>query len=206
MKSEINRKYLAMPGSRLFAGATIAVALMVCSLTYAAADSDRQPPAPLTTHAAAALPWHSVWFVGSSFHPISSEFTNYEYASGGCIYMQSGQENRFVHKVNLPPGAIVRYMRLYAFDNSATDLVKASLWAVDESRQYGFHFHVESSNGGYVNNLSSAENYAVDYASKSLTVLADLGEQNDSSLQFCGVRIAYQLPSDDIIFQDGFEL
>jgi len=36
-------------------------------------------------------------------------------------------------------------------------------------------------------------------------VTANLGAQNDNTLRFCGVRIAYEPPIIDLIFKDGFD-
>ena len=141
----------------------------------------------------------------STFHPFDNS-TTYSYHVGGCISKTAGSDSRFAHRVVLPNGAIVRYLRLYYYDSS-TSKVTAFFTTYDAAGNFVEHTNVESTNaaGGYSSVLSPAISYDVDRYAAAINVVANLGTENSSTLQFCGVRIAYEAPIIDLIFANGFE-
>ncbi|MEZ5463218.1 hypothetical protein [Dokdonella sp.] len=146
-----------------------------------------------------------LWIAGSTFHPLDNA-TTYSYPGNGCISKTGGTDNRFAHKVVLPEGTLVRYLRLYYFDDS-TGTVTAYFTSYDGAGNFVEHASVGSSNGagGYGTSLSPLFSYEVDPFGAAINVVANLGDQNTSTLRFCGVRIAYDAPITDRIFADDFD-
>lgn len=143
---------------------------------------------------------------GSTFHPLDNA-TTYDYPGAGCIAKTGGVDARFAHKVILPEGAGVRYLRLYYYDTSSSDVV-AFFTTYDGAGNFSERGSVSSIGGlsGYNSVVSSDINYTVDPFSSAINVVANLGTQDNSTLRFCGVRIAYDRPISDRIFANGFEL
>lgn len=152
---------------------------------------------------AAAFEYLSI--AGSAFHPFDSS-TSYTYPGNGCISKTGGPDARFTHKVVLPQGVVVRYLRLYYFDTSASS-VTAFFTTYDGTGAFVDRSAVSSVNaaGGYASALSSPMSYEADHFSEAISIVANLGTQNDDTLRFCGVRIAYDAPITDRIFANGFE-
>ena len=142
---------------------------------------------------------------GATFHPLDSS-TTYSYPGSGCISKTAGADPRFTHRVVLPDGVVVRYLRLYYYDD-ATSTVTAFFTTYDAAGNYVEHTNVDSTNaaGGYSTELSPLFSYEVDRPASAINVVANLGSENSSTLQFCGVRIAYEPPIIDLIFANGFE-
>ncbi|MGB4857868.1 MAG: hypothetical protein WBP11_00925 [Dokdonella sp.] len=145
---------------------------------------------------------------GSTFHPRDSNTTTtYSYPGGGCIAKTGGSDSLFVHhKAILPGGAVVRYVRLYYY-NTSTSNVEAFFATYDGAGNYSHRTSVSSAGGAssYDSSLSPDMNYSVDPFTSAINVVVNLGDQNDETLQFCGVRIAYEAPILDRIFVSGFE-
>lgn len=119
--------------------------------------------------------------------------SHYTYSGVGCIAKTGGEESRFVHKLVLPDGAVARYLRLYYYDDSSSDVV-AFFTTYDGKGNFNDHVNVSSAIGasGYGSVLSAEINHTVDSSAGPIVVLVDLGNQNDETLRFCGVRIAYE--------------
>lgn len=143
---------------------------------------------------------------GAAFHPLDSS-TTYSYEGGGCISKLAGDDPRFAHRVVLPNGVVVSYLRLYYYDDS-TSAVIAFFTTYDGVGNYVEQTSVGSTNavGGYSTELSPLFSYGVDRYVSAINVVANLGTENSSTLRFCGVRIAYGPPITDRIFANGFEL
>ena len=152
--------------------------------------------------------------------------SEYTYSGAGCIAKTGGDEKRFVHKLVLPDGVVARYLRLYYYDNSSSDVV-AFFTTYDGKGNFNEHVSVSSATGAsdYGSVLSPEINYTVDSFAEPIVLLVNLGNQNDEALRFCGVRIAYErtpvsnfeyvniagstfhplAQQDPKIFSDGFE-
>ncbi len=142
---------------------------------------------------------------GSTFHPLDNS-TTYSYPGDGCIAKTGGSDARFVHKGILPAGAVARYVRLYYYDTSTSNVV-AFFTTYDGAGNYNERTSVSSVGGasGYDSTLSPVMNYTVAPSIAAINVVVNLGDQDDETLQFCGVRIAYEAPILDRIFISGFE-
>ncbi len=190
----------------------VMIGLLTLSATMpiAAAPGDqavppRSPASPQPDQpAASALEY--LWIAGSSFHPLDSS-TTYSYPGSGCIAKTGGSNSAFAHRVVLPQGAVVNYLRLYYYDTS-TSTVTAFFTTYDGAGNFNERSNVASVNqaAGYGSALSPLMNFTVDQFSSAINVAVNLGAQNDSTLRFCGVRIAYEPPITDRIFANGFEL
>lgn len=163
-------------------------------------------PAPGQVEQPAGTTFAYLRIAGSTFLPFDST-TTYSYPGSGCISKTGGIDNRFAHKVVLPDGAVVRYLRLYFYDDSA-DQVTAFFTTYDGEGNFVEQTSVASANavGGFDSTLSPLVDYEVIRSASSINVVANLGAQNDNTLRFCGVRIAYDAPIIDRIFADDFDL
>jgi len=192
------------PMPMIAAGALLLAAALPMAAT--AGDQPVHPRAPDTARAdqPSGLVFDYLFITGAAFHPLEST-TAYAYAGGGCIYTTGGT-GLFAHKVVLPQGAIVRYLRLYYYDTS-TASVTAFFTTYDGAGGFNELTNVSSTNiaGGFGTTLSPEISHTVDHLSAPINVTANLGAQNDNTLRFCGVRIAYEPPIIDLIFKDGFD-
>lgn len=124
----------------------------------------------------------------------------------GCVRLTAGGRKRLQHKVLLPDGALVKYLRIYYYDTSTKDLT-AWLTDYDGAGQYVDRTRVTSGGADGFNSALSAEmNYVVDHYTQALAIVIDPNTVFDGTLQFCGARIAYYDPVDlDAIFRNGFD-
>lgn len=143
--------------------------------------------------------YHNV--AGSSFYPRSGG-TTVQYGGAGCISRQAGTE-WFVSPLQLPQGATIKYVRVFYYDTSGSDL-RVALTRYDGAGGYQDEalFSNTGANGGYGQTLSPELTVLVDNLSYATQLLADFGESSPT-LKLCGMRLAYTLP--DPIFRDGFE-
>lgn len=198
------------PHKKMLAGRLVClVTACATTLAFAAPGDNLAPPHAHESNLVdqpAGTAFSYLFIAGSAFHPLESA-TPYSYPGSGCIAKTGGTSNLFAHKVILPQGAVVRYLRLYYYDISS-DSVTAFFTTYDGAGNYNQHTSVASADagGGYGTNLSASLNHEVNRYTAAINVVANLGGQNDSTLRFCGVRIAYDAPVTDRIFANGFEL
>ena len=162
-------------------------------------------PAPAQIDQPAGALYGYLWIAGAAFHPFDNS-TTYSYSSGGCISKTAGSDSRFTHKVLLPEGSVVRFLRLYYYDDS-TSSVTAFFTTYDGAGNFAELTSVGSTNavGGFGTVLSPLFSYEVNRYTSAISVVANLGNQNNTDLRFCGVRIAYDLPITDRIYANGFD-
>ena len=181
--------------------------LFAASATLGAVAAPSSPVAPQPDQAAGTA-YSYLWIIGSTFHPVETA-TTYSYPGGGCISKTGGSSPLFTHKAVLPEGAVVRYLRLYFYDNS-TSSIWAAVTTYDGLGNYSYNgstiYSTDDFPGSYASILSPLLSYPVNQYASAISVTANLGEQNDSNLRFCGVRIAYDEPISDRIFANGFDL
>lgn len=197
---------LGKPGA--IRGKVLSCVMLGLSAVSTAFPAIAAPPTPApdeTDHVAGAT-FGYLWITGAAFHPLDNA-TTYSYPGGGCISKTGGAGNLFAHKVVLPEGTIVRFLRLYFYDTS-TSTVTAFFTTYDGAGNFNERTNVGSSNaaGGFGTTLSPQISYEVDRFAAAINVVANLGLQNDTTLRFCGVRIAYDAPITDRIFANGFDL
>ncbi len=142
---------------------------------------------------------------GSTFHPVSTP-GNFVYTSAGCI--RPTVASRIVHhKLLLPDGAVVKYVRLYFRNTSTPDAPTAFFATYDMLGGYSQVPWVSGSNtGGYSSVVSDEMNHLVDAFAEPINISVNLGLATDGSVEFCGVRVAYFAPQPPWTgFADGFE-
>ena len=184
------------------AGVLICLASACASLpVIAAADS---PEANSVDQSAGSV-FEYLNIAGSSFHPHDNS-TTYTYTGTGCIAKTGGSGNLFAHKAVLPQGAVVKFLRLYYYNTSSNNIL-AFFTTYDGAGNYNERTTVSSTTvpTGFGTELSPEIDFTVNRYASAINIVANLGSQNDSSLQFCGVRIAYHAPITDRIFANGFD-
>ncbi|HET9032251.1 MAG TPA: hypothetical protein VFN25_05025 [Dokdonella sp.] len=144
---------------------------------------------------------------GDTFHSLDSR-TVYKWTDPGCYYVTSAVGiPRFAHKVELPHGAVVRFMRLYFYDDSISTL-RAFFTIYDAQGNSSALVNVGSeTTGGFSSTLAPEFHYEVDNQNTAIDVVVNLNPGADTALalRFCGVRIAYDAPIADRIFANGFD-
>lgn len=152
----------------------------------------------------AGTPYRYLNIAGAAFHPVSSSMA-YSYAGVGCINRIGSDTSLFTHKVVLPQGSVVKYLRLYYDDTSGGDIA-AFFTTYDMLGNYDEHTMVSSAgSAGYGSMLSAEITHVVDHFTAPAVVTVNMNAPTDASLQFCGVRIAYYDVGDDTIFRNGFD-
>jgi hypothetical protein len=154
----------------------------------------------LTDAADSPLAWFSYYYVlGAEMKPRTST-TTFAYDFNGCIHLTAG-DNRLLFPLLLPEGSIVKFLRIYYDDTNAGVDLTAWLTRYDAGLSSTDLVSVASSgSAGYGTELSIE--LSVIFSSSLNYTLIVAPNVNDSTVQICGVRVAYYAP---IIFRDGFE-
>lgn len=138
--------------------------------------------------------------VGSSFVPRDSG-TTATYRSAGCISRATGT-NWFVYPLQLPEGSRIKYIRVYYNDSSAAANLMAALTRYDGAGtnvdEVIFTTDASSGFGSYLSPETSVVVNNSEYATQLLVSF----QESSSTLQFCGMRVAY---FSDRIFDNGFD-
>ena len=197
----LQRLPLLCLASALLLAAPCAMAQPGAPASVPAADA---PDAPSGTEGT-ALTFSYQWLAGSTFHPVSTP-GSYSYASAGCIYPSATGAPLFHHKLLLPEGSLVKYVRMYYRNGSASNAPTAFFTTYDMTGGFNQRMTVSGpSTSGYGQILSGEMNYTVDHSVEPINIAVNLGSVIDGSVQFCGVRVAYYAPLLPEIFMDGFE-
>lgn len=148
-------------------------------------------------------PYRYLQIAGAAFHPASNN-VSFAYSGYGCINRTGASTGLFTHKVVLPQGSVVKYLRLFYNDTSASDIA-AFFTSYDQVGGYLEYTSTASAgNAGYGSSLGPEITEVVDHFVRPFVVTVNMDASVDSTLQFCGVRIAYIDIADDTIFKNGF--
>lgn len=162
------------------------------------------PDAPSGTEGT-ALTFSYQWLAGSTFHPVSTP-GSYTYGGAGCIYPSATGAPLFHHKLLLPEGSLVKYVRMYYRNGSASNAPTAFFTTYDMTGGFNERMTVSGpTTSGYGFIVSGELSYVVDPFAEPINIAVNLGSVTDGSVQFCGVRVAYYAPLPPEIFMDGFE-
>jgi hypothetical protein len=208
---------LAVRGGSVVPGILAAAAMALSAPLSAIAGTEHAASASHTVAQAAAAmdaspagvagsvtPYRYLHIAGAAFHPASNNVA-FDYAGAGCINRTGVATALFTHKVVLPQGSVVKFLRLYYNDTSASD-ISAYFTSYDQLGSFVEYTSTASAGDtGYGSSLSSEITKAVDHYVQPLVVTVNMDASVDSSLQFCGVRIAYIDIADDTIFKNGFD-
>src|SRR5690606_22155001 len=82
--------------------------------TAATASAQDAGPDAARAKGIAPQPFRYLWLPASSFVPLTNP-ANYSYSGSGCINKAGPGEARFAHKLLLPHGRVIKFIRLYAY-------------------------------------------------------------------------------------------
>ncbi len=145
--------------------------------------------------------WSNFYYrhvAGSTLRPRTSATGWSDGGSGGCVYASSGSASEvFNIHLDLPYGSRVDYLRLYYYDTSSSSSI-AWITRYDSAGGFSDRTSVFSSgSGGYGTALSGYLGEVFDYVHYSY-VLNWRPNQLGSSMQLCGLRVAYRLPTKEV--------
>jgi hypothetical protein len=136
--------------------------------------------------------FYYTFVAGSSLRPRDSS-SAWRYQGVGCVYINNGNQLMTID-LNIPSGARIDYLRLYYRDTSASNSV-AWITTYDGAGAVTDLTNVPSAgNSGYGTTLSPLVSHVVNNASRSYS-LNWRADQTGSSMQLCGLRVAYRLPT-----------
>ena len=132
--------------------------------------------------------------LGTDFRPRAST-TTYGYDFNGCVNQTGGSDNRFFARLDVPNGAVLKYVRFYFNDTSASDM---TLWLSKFTPgQSSTDITSVNSSGsaGYGSTLSAEITEIVDTTTYSYELVV-YPPVLTTAHQFCGARVTYYWPSD----------
>lgn len=136
--------------------------------------------------------FYYTFVAGSALRPRDSS-SGWRYPGVGCVYINNGNELMTLD-LNIPTGARIDYLRLYYRDTSASN---STAWITNYDGAGAFTDLTSVSsagNSGYGTTLSPLVSHVVNNASRSYS-LNWQANQTGASMQLCGLRVAYRLPS-----------
>ena len=142
--------------------------------------------------------WSPIYYyyraAGSVLKPRDSSVNWANDGSGGCLYLSSGNTNTIFNiHLDVPHGSRIEYLRIYYYDTSAAN---STAWVTRYNDAGGLTdiTNVSSaSNTGYGTQLGAYLEHVVDTVNYSY-VLNWRPYQLGSTMQLCGLRVAYRLP------------
>ncbi|HOD06377.1 MAG TPA: hypothetical protein PKH92_15125 [Anaerolineaceae bacterium] len=138
-------------------------------------------------------PYYYLFVPGTALRPRESGAPWADDGSGGCIYSTTSAGVVFNVDVQLPEGAGIDYLRIFYNDTSASDSIA---WVTSYNGAGGYDDLVNvSSTGssGFGTSLSDFTRVIVHNANVPL-VLNWRPNVAGSTMQLCGLRIAYHMP------------
>lgn len=153
---------------------------------------------PLAIANDAGVNWSASYYYyranGSVLKPRDSSVNWANDSSGGCLYLSSGSTNTIFNiHLDVPHGSRIEYLRIYYYDTSA---VNSTAWVTRYNDAGGLTdiTNVSSaSNTGYGTQLGAYLEHVVNTVDYSY-VLNWRPYQLGSTMQLCGLRVAYRLP------------
>jgi hypothetical protein len=143
------------------------------------------------------LPYfYYIFTAGSSLH--SADYTmRQDYQPGACVSAVDTGNQFFTLNLNLPDGARIDYLRLYYYDTDA-GTGTANIRKYDGAGGYIQIATVGSAGStGYGTTLSAYVGHVVNNSNGGY-VLNWLPSVASTSMQLCGLRVAYRLPAKQI--------
>lgn len=134
---------------------------------------------------------------GAALKPRASNTEWSTDSSGGCLYVSGGSASTVYNiHLDIPDGARIDYLRIYYYDTSASDS-QAWVTRYDDSGALEDIAYVSSSGtSGHSTQLSAFASHVVDNVNYSY-VLNWRPLVVGSSMQLCGLRVAYRVPMTD---------
>ncbi len=154
------------------------------------APDARVPAAPAACGVSAVncLYYH----ISSSLFQGRDSTSTYAYDGSGCFHHTSASVNGFMAPVLLTHGSIIKYIRVYYIDTSASDMTMRLRYFDDGTSSVDLTTVSTSGSAMGVRTALSAEiTHTVAYDLYSYGILAFESGPTDGSIQLCGVRLAY---------------
>lgn len=148
-----------------------------------------------------ALTFSYYMVAGPEMHPRNTGNPQ-SYSSNGCIYMSSGTSTGLLtgSGLHIPDGSVIKYIRLYYHDSNASAGVDAFLTRYAPGSGTSDRVHTGSTNafsGGYGFVVSTEITETVNNTAYAYH-LYGWPDSAASSLQVCGIRVAYYAPPQSI--------
>ena len=137
--------------------------------------------------------FYYMYVAGSTLRHRISGNNWYSAGSGGCVYTDN-TSNILNLDAQFPEGARIDYLRIFYYDTSASDSM-AWVTSYDGADGLNDRTNVSSSGDtGYGTNLSAYLGHVVDSYTNAY-LLNWRPNVADSTMQLCGLRVAYRLPT-----------
>jgi hypothetical protein len=145
----------------------------------------------------AGVNWTGYYYyraAGSVLKPRDSSVSWANDGSGGCLYLSSGNTNTIFNiHLDVPHGSRIEYLRIYYYDTSAANSIAWVTRYNDAGGLTDITNVSSASNTGYGTQLGAYLEHIVDTVNYSY-VLNWRPYQLGSTMQLCGLRVAYSLP------------
>ncbi|GAP12892.1 hypothetical protein LARV_00632 [Longilinea arvoryzae] len=138
---------------------------------------------------------------GAAMTPRDSS-TQYTYQSNGCVSVTAGNTLVLNTDLHIPTGSMIKYLRLIYIDTSSTGEIPAYLTSFIPGQQVEDLISTSSTTlfaGGYGYAVSTEKSIIVDNQTYAYSLLVK-PSISGTSLQICGVRVAYYAPISPTIY------
>ncbi len=159
---------------------------------------DDNPPSASVSSPGLRLTFSYYMASGATLRGRSSS-TEYVYDGSGCVHVSVGSgTGRILNtELHIPDNSIIKYLRVYYRDTSATEDVSGYITRYQPGVGSLDLVHAASTPafvGGYGSTVSSEITETVNNTSYAYTLIGWPGDTT-SALQVCGLRVAYYAPS-----------
>lgn len=122
--------------------------------------------------------------------------TEFGYDGTGCVHVNTGGERILNTELHIPNGSVIKYIRLYYIDTSASANVSGYLTRYQPGQQTSDLVATSSTSafaGGYGYVVSTELNEVVNNLGYAYTLIG-WPSTTGSTVQVCGIRVAYYAP------------
>jgi hypothetical protein len=136
----------------------------------------------------------SYYYVSGATLLTRDSATGRDYSGTGCSYTVGGTDRIMNTELDLPDGAVIKYLRLYYNDTSAADDVRGYITSYEAGNSTNDLTSVSSTgSAGIGTSLSPEITHTVSNSSFAY-VLIGWPDISASTVQVCGLRVAYYAP------------
>lgn len=132
------------------------------------------------------------YVLGVQFQPRVSA-TTFAYDFNGCIHLTGGTDNRLTFPLLVPEGSLIKFVRIYFDDTNAGVDLTAWLSTYEAGVTSTDLLSLTSTGSAGYGTVLSPE-LSIDFDSTINYTLIVAPNVNDSTVQICGVRVAYYAP------------
>jgi hypothetical protein len=158
-----------------------------------AAETDNGPDARNTANTP-TLAFSYYRLLGTAFN-VRTSTTTIAYYSNGCIYLTGGTDDRLVAPLLIPDGSVIKFLRIYYNDTSATNDLTAWITRYQPGLANADLTSVNSiTNTGYGTAVSPEITETVDLTNWAYTIIV-APNTNAATNSICGIHVTYYAPS-----------